>query len=263
MIKIVDCFTVCNCNCDCDSVCNCNCNILDLLNYRLNILNEVVDYFVIVNSNSKSNSNSNSNSKSNSKSNSNSNSKSNSKSNLETHIKNKLKSEKFNEKIIYIDNESQNEIIQQNAISFGIEKINNLNENDVLIISKLNEVPDPNTLLKIKQGHYKIEINILGMEMYYKNLNTKLLKNWYGTKTISYKNYFKLKSELNLNCNDIRNIQCYIIQNGGWYLSHFDKETNLKNELISDINYGIHVSINDNNYLPIDYDKYLQLYYKL
>ena len=107
----------------------------------------------------------------------------------------------------------------------GIDKIEDLTENDVIIISDLNEIPNPKTLLKIKQGQYKIEINILEMEIYYQN--TELLKNWYYTKIISYKNYIKLK----LKCSDIRNIQCYIIPNGGWYLSNFDKETISENEI--------------------------------
>ena len=179
MIKIVDCFTVCN--------------NLDLLNYRLTILNKVVDYFVIV--------------------------------------KNKLNikdiNEEFNKKIIYVNDESQDLIFKQDAIKFVIDKIEDLTENDVIIISDLNEIPNPKTLLKIKQGQYKIEINILEMEIYYQNLNTKLLKNWYYTKIISYKNYIKLK----LKCSDIRNIQCYIIPNGGWYLSNFDKETISENEI--------------------------------
>jgi beta-1,4-mannosyl-glycoprotein beta-1,4-N-acetylglucosaminyltransferase len=176
-IKIVDCFTFNN--------------NLNLLNYRLNILNNTVDYFVIV----------------------------------EAYTENNLIlenfKEKFKEKIISIkiNNELNDEIIRRNSISIGIDKIKDLNKNDVLIISDLNEIPDPNTLLKIKQGLYKIEINILEMEMYYKTLNTKLSKNCYCAKTISYKNY----SEMKLSCNDIRNVQCYIIPRGGWCLSNFEE----------------------------------------
>jgi len=200
MIKIVDCFTFNN--------------NYKLLNYRLNILNSTVDYFVIVESYTENNF---------------------------------IIEEKFKEKIVHvkINPEIKDEITKRNSISIGIDKIKDLNKSDVLIISDLNEIPDPNTLLKIKQGFYKIEINILEMEMYYKTLNTKLSKNWYFAKTISYKNY----SEMKLNCNDIRNIQCYIIPCGGWCLANFNDEMDSKESILN--------NANDNRYLPVDYDKYL------
>jgi beta-1,4-mannosyl-glycoprotein beta-1,4-N-acetylglucosaminyltransferase len=190
MIKIVDCFTFNN-----------NYN---LLNYRLNILNTVVDYFVIVESYTE---------------------------NDFIIEENNFILEKFKEKIIRvkINNELNDEIIKRNSMSIGIDKIKDLNNTDVLIISDLNEIPDPNTLLKIKQGFYKIEINILEMEMYYKTLNNKLSKNCYFAKTISYKNY----SEMKLSCNDIRNVQCYIIPRGGWCLSNFNDEIDSKEYITS------------------------------
>jgi len=182
MIKIVDCFT--------------SNNNYNLLNYRLNILDKVVDYFVIVESCTENN----------------------------LILENTLILEKFKEKIILVNvnNELNDEIIKRNSISIGIDKIKDLNNADVLIISDLNEIPNPNTLLKIKQGLYKIEINILEMEMY-KTLNIKSSKNCYCAKTISYKNY----SEMKLSCNDIRNVQCYIIPQGGWCLTNFNDEIDL------------------------------------
>jgi beta-1,4-mannosyl-glycoprotein beta-1,4-N-acetylglucosaminyltransferase len=138
-------------------------NELDLLTYRLNLLNNIVDYFIIVES---------------------------------THTfvgkekslffnENKHLFEKFTNKIIHIivddfphkypniniatNDVWNNEIFQRNAISRGINYIENLVEYDVIIISDLDEIPDPHTLDKIKKGSITVDINILEMDFYYIN----------------------------------------------------------------------------------------------
>jgi beta-1,4-mannosyl-glycoprotein beta-1,4-N-acetylglucosaminyltransferase len=252
-------------------------NELDLLNYRLNILYDVVDYFVIVES-------------------------------MHTHTgkektlyfsENKHLFEKCNDKIIHVvvddfpykypniniqNNEQwRNENFQRNCISRGLERIE-LKDDDLIIISDLDEIPDPRTLLKIKNGEITVECNSLEMDFYYYNLHTKFIHNWIHSKILSYKKY----KELNVSCTDIRFIHFPNIRSG-WHLSYFgdfkfivNKINNFTHQEYNNINYtdlsiveyrvknskDIYgrddpcyalekVELKDNPYLPIEYEKYL------
>lgn len=265
--RIIDCFTFYN--------------EMDLLKYRLKTLSNVVDFFVIVES-------------------------------THTHTGNE-KSLLFNEnkhlfddikdKIIHIivddfqykypnmnvhnSDQWKNENFQRNSISRGLNTIN-LNNDDLIIISDLDEIPDTRILSDIKNGIYTVaDINTLDMDLYYYNLNTKLPIIWDKCKILSYRKY----KDLNVLCNDIRFINAPSILNAGWHLSYFgdskfiqnkinnfghqeynhDTYTNLKDitERVnnhSDIyNRGtkfVFIEIKDNYNLPIDYDKYLTAFYK-
>jgi len=266
-MKVIDCFIFYN--------------ELDLLTYRLNVLNSIVDYFIIVES-----------------------------THTFTGIEKKLyfndnKSlfENFSKKIIHIivddfpykypnvnienNNVWDNEFFQRNAISRGINYIKDLSQSDVIIISDVDEIPDPYTLDKITKSEIIVDFNILEMDLYYYNLNTRHTCKWPLCKIISYEKY----KELNTSCNDIRTTHCSTILNGGWHLSYFgDKhfiqnkiqnfshqeynnshytdveqiENRLKNNSDlydrNDITFDI-IKIEDNTYLPIDYYKYLNKYY--
>jgi beta-1,4-mannosyl-glycoprotein beta-1,4-N-acetylglucosaminyltransferase len=260
--KIIDCFTFYN--------------EMDLLTYRLNILNDVVDYFVIVEA---------------------------------THTfigkekmlffnENKHLFEKFHEKIIHIivddfpykypniniykSEQWVNENFQRDQIKRGLDKLY-LNDEDIITITDLDEIPDPNTLLKIKNNEIKIDINTLRLDFYYYNLNSKIYNEvWNKTKIISFKKY----KELSISCNSIRHIDCQYIDNGGWHLSYFGDSKFIKNKIeqfahqeynndhytniekietrvksfsdLYDRNGNIvKTSINDNTYLPPEYEKYL------
>jgi beta-1,4-mannosyl-glycoprotein beta-1,4-N-acetylglucosaminyltransferase len=133
---------------------------------RLNILNDVVDYFVLVEA-------------------------------THTHIgkekplfyqENKHLFEKFNDKIIHvvvddfsykypninIENEEQwiNERYQRDCISRGLNKLS-LQNNDVITITDLDEIPNPKLLKKIKNTEIKVDINIIEMDLYHlKNIKS-------------------------------------------------------------------------------------------
>jgi len=260
--KIIDCFIFYN--------------EIDLLTYRLNILNDVVDYFVIVES-------------------------------THTHVGKEKKLflnenthlfEKFNGKIIHIIvddfpykhpnidiSKSQqwiNENFQRDQIKRGIDKLD-LNDEDIITITDLDEIPDPNTLLKIKNNETTVDINILKMDFYYYNLNTKLQEEWHHAKILSFQKF----NELSISCNSIRFYNnCKIIDNGGWHLSYFgdskfiknkieqfthqeynndhytniekiEKRVNNFNDLYDRNNHNMKLSIKDNYYLPPEYEKYL------
>ena len=157
MVKIIDCFIFYN--------------EIDILNYRLNILNDVVDYFVIVESTYT----------------------------FAGHkkqlffLENKHLFDRFKEKIIhvivydipykyphinYINNEQwKNEFFQRNSISHGLEKLE-LEDDDIIMITDADEIPDPNTLNIIKQNKISIDIFCLEMDYYYYNLHNRFDNKW-------------------------------------------------------------------------------------
>lgn len=258
-------------------------NELDLLNYRLNILYDVVDYFVIVES-------------------------------TRTFIgkektlyfsENKHLFEKCNNKIIHvvvddfphkypninINNGEQwaNERFQRNCISRGLQRIDVQND-DLIIISDVDEIPDPRTLNKIKNGEIAVECNSLEMDLYYYNLYTKFNDIWNHSKMLTYKKY----KELNVTCNEIRFINFPSIR-CGWHLSYFGDSKYIQNKLMhfshqefnnemytnlknieyrvnhcidlygrSGDNYALEkVELKDNTYLPIGYETYLTKFFNI
>jgi len=141
-----------------------------LLDLRLNILDNFVDYFVIVEGNKTWQNNP---------------------KKLKFNIK---KFEKFEKKIIYIpvedmpdgDDPYKRENFQRNCISRGIK---NARDNDIIIISDLDEIPNPN-LIK----NFKINMKYAAFKQkhfYYKiNLLSKKNPNWLGSR-ICVKKYLK------------------------------------------------------------------------
>jgi len=258
-MKIVDCFTFYN--------------EFDLLTYRLNILNPCVDYFVIVEA-------------------------------RQTFIGkekelffelNKDKYAEFKDKIIHIvvdlphipadiskSEQWVNERFQRNSIKNGLDKLNLLPE-DLIIISDLDEIADPLTLEKIKTGIIPVDIYSLEMQFHYYNLNTISISPWAYTKIISFKKF----NQLAISCSDIRAYSSSIIKNSGWHLSYFGDSHFIKNkienfshqEFNSDTFTALHtlerrisssqdvygrsyvtfnkVPISQNAYLPPDFRKYL------
>ncbi|ALH23085.1 Multiple type acyltransferase domains containing protein [Chrysochromulina ericina virus CeV-01B] len=266
--KIIDCFIFYN--------------ELDLLTYRLNILNDVVDYFVLVES---------------------------------THTfvgkekplfyqENKQLFEKFNHKIIHIivddfphkypniDFEKKeqwnNEKFQRNCISRGIDKLE-LNNQDIIIIADVDEIPKIELLENIKYNKMNInEVKALQMDFYYYNLHSKLDHYTDVTRILPYYIY----QNINMTIDDLR-FKYYknFINNAGWHLSYFGDENFIKNKIENfahqELNINlftnqekiqnrikntqdlfdrptklIHINIEDNDNLPPYYDIYLTNFYK-
>jgi len=264
-MKIADCFTFYN--------------EVQLLTYRLAILNDIVDYFVIVEA---------------------------------THTfaghekelyfeKNKELFSKYLDKIIHIVVEDipykqpnidfsksqqwTNEHFQRNCISRGIKKLD-LSDNDLIMISDLDEIPDPQTIIKIKNNDIKIEFASLDMDIYYYNLTSRVPAQLKSSKILQYKKY----NDIDLTCQQIRvsseSIK-QILPNGGWHLDHFGDKNFMLNKLknfshqeynnsfftsldyiekcmkdrVSVFTPGMkfeHIQIKDNKYLPPLYDIFLK-----
>lgn len=221
-------------------------NEIELLDIRLNLLNDVVDYFVIVEMNQTFRG----------------------KKKAFIFEENKEKFKKYINKIIYIkvediieyDNniciKGKNDIItgdwsleffQRNAINRGLIKCN---LNDLIMISDIDEIPNPNIIknllnrkvyirrknywrTKIKLIYKLIKINFLYLfkevkvkdiidlmpisleqNMYYYYLNGKISTKWYGTVICKYKNIETPQSLRN-----DRN-KLFTIRNGGWHFSY-------------------------------------------
>lgn len=261
-MKIVDCFIFYN--------------ELEMLTYRLAILNDAVDYFVIVESN-------------------------------HTFI-GKGKSSIFNEqrhlfeqymhKIIHVivdmpyvhpniniaNNEQwQNEYYQRNSIKRGLDRLT-LAEEDIILVSDVDEIPDLTILNHIKKNDIPITIYCFIQDMYYYNLTSRLDQKWSLAKILSYKTY----TELSLSLNDVRNYNCPGILRGGWHLSYFGDTRFIQNKIQnfshqelntdsfvdlekiesrmqsrSDLydrkgNGITKIAIKDNQYLPPQYEEYLR-----
>jgi beta-1,4-mannosyl-glycoprotein beta-1,4-N-acetylglucosaminyltransferase len=255
---------------------------MDMLSYRLNSLNDVVDYFIIVES----------------------------KYTFSGHEKqlyfndNKELFKDINYKIIHVvlndapfkypnvnyskNEQWQNEHFNRNGIKNGIDQLQ-LNDKDILIISDLDEIPDINLLRSIKNNNLVInDIFSLNQDFYYYNLNSKMNQIWNLSKILSFKTYKKL----NKTCKEIREHHCNSINKGGWHLSYFGDKHFIKNKIenfshqefnndnftnidkinqrlenMSDVfdreyyephNKAIVVSVKDNDRLPLEYEKYLQ-----
>jgi beta-1,4-mannosyl-glycoprotein beta-1,4-N-acetylglucosaminyltransferase len=265
--KIIDCFIFYN--------------ELDMLTYRLNILNDVVDYFVIVEA---------------------------------THTfvgkekplfyqENKHLFEKNNHKIIHvivddfphkypnIDFEKKeqwnNEKFQRNCISRGIDKLN-LSNNDIIIVSDVDEIPRIEILENIKCNKIIInEVKALQMDFYYYNLHSKLDHYTDVVRLLPYNLY----KNINMTIDELRfKYHKHFINNAGWHLSYFGDEKFIKNKIENfahqELNINlftnqekiqnrikktqdlfdrptkiIHINIEDNDNLPPDYDIYLKNYY--
>jgi len=259
--KIIDCFVFYN--------------ELDLLLYRLTILYDIVDKFVLVEANQTYAGNE-----------------------KELYYqKNKHLFKRFENKIIHIvvnlphikpninyNNNEQwlNEYYQRNSINEGIKKLT-LNNNDLIIISDLDEIIDPKTLLILKNNIIS-ENYSLAQDMYYYNLNTfHCNEKWKQGKIVTYEYY------INSTPQNIRTSNFSLLEKAGWHFSYFGNkdfiinkiqqfshqeynnnlyvndsiEIKIKNSLdLFNRNYVPikNLKINENNYLPPLYEKYLLNY---
>jgi beta-1,4-mannosyl-glycoprotein beta-1,4-N-acetylglucosaminyltransferase len=253
-------------------------NELELLYYRLNLLYDVVDYFIIVESNYTHAGRC-----------------------KELYYKNNFHLfKKFSDKIIHIvvdlpfiypnidyDKNEQwtNENFQRNSINNGIKQLT-LDDDDLIIISDLDEIISPHKIAEFKNMNIIDGVTLL-CDMYYYNLNYKHKEPWTLMKLVTYKKYKettpqKVRTELNLPRID----KC------GWHLSYFGDAKFINNKLrefghqeynseyytdISNIESKIsngedlfgrnyvpieNIKIEDNNFLPPNYNLYLSNYYK-
>lgn len=116
------------------------------------------------------------------------------------------------------------EIYQRRCIDIGIKKLN-LNKEDIIIISDVDEIPDSKILMYLKNTNNFTGTYALEQDMYYYNLNCKMVDKWYFSKLFNYGSY----------TNDpqlYRNNHNYpVIQNGGWHFSYFGDVNFITNKI--------------------------------
>ena len=195
-MKIIDCFIFSN--------------EVELLKYRLSALNRVVDKFVIVEAKHTF-------------------------SGMPkdaSYDKNKKLFAQYSDKIIHIlvdlpykqpnidfsaEEQWKNEHFQRNAIQQGLDQII-LEPNDYIIISDADEIPDPNSLQKVKEFEPDFHAVRLEQDYYYYNLSSKFVDRWYYSVMMKYS--FYLTS--NMTPQECRHAPKFgIFNKGGWHLSYF------------------------------------------
>jgi beta-1,4-mannosyl-glycoprotein beta-1,4-N-acetylglucosaminyltransferase len=199
----------------------------DLLQYRINLLDKHVDYFIIVES---------------------------------THTfvgKQKPmyldKSILDNPKIIHIIDDQfpfkypnidisrnqqwQNEYHQRCMIRMGIDKLF-LQGEDIILTSDVDEIPNPQIIQNIKNNSITYntqKLNRLELDMYYYNLNYMVGNgaNWHGIKLFNYNTLITM----GISFQQIRlwehSHDVPIIKNGGWHLSYFGDDLFIQTKLNS------------------------------
>jgi len=210
-------------------------NELELLEMRMNILNDVVDYFVVVESTITFSS----------------------KPKQLLFHENRHLFDKFNDKIIhviiddspnsflkinYIDNPKTDSEILKNKIlkhvdespnwprhesQWGIETYQresiikglvNCNDDDIVIVSDVDEIPNPIEIEKLKNIGY--DVFNFNQNMYYYYVNMLKENNWSGPKACSWG---KLKT-ISLNSLRQNKHTTKMISNGGWHFSFMGGE---------------------------------------
>ena len=196
-------------------------HILDL---RLNILNEFVDFFVFVESTTDHQGKQK-------------------KLNFDS-----KKFKKFNNKIIYIvvddtaeaikkhhiGGESLVEQHQRNSLTRGLK---NCRDDDLIILSDVDEIPDPNKLnLFDKKSKYAVFQKMFNYKI---NLLNETENNWHGSKICLKKDLkspqwlrnLKFKKYHFWRIDKLRNLQ--IIENGGWHFSYLQSPENILKKIKS------------------------------
>jgi beta-1,4-mannosyl-glycoprotein beta-1,4-N-acetylglucosaminyltransferase len=221
-------------------------NELDLLDIRLNLLNDVVDKFVIVESTVTF---------------------SGKPKNLFFN-ENKHMFEKFNDKIIHIvvddtpvnfnniefisNTSTQQDIFKNkilkylnestgwnrnnpNEIQWGreiyqresiINGLLNCDDNDLIIISDVDEIPNPLELMKIKDSDQS-DVFEFKQNMFYYNLSTLKERRWSGRKIA----HWSIIKENSLNILRQNKLTNNVVEDGGWHLSFMGGENRIKDKL--------------------------------
>ena len=126
-----------------------------------------------------------------------------------------------------------NEGYQRNAIALGIEQLE-LSDKDLVIISDVDEIPDPETLRGLKTGEscfLSFDVASLEMDLYYYDLTCRHINKWYYPKVLRY-GYYKTIVDTTP-CHQIRfsNSRFPAIPKGGWHLAYFGDVAFIQNKI--------------------------------
>lgn len=205
-------------------------NELDLLEIRLNILNDVVDRFILVEA-TKTHSN---------------------KSKPLYFKKNKKRFSKFLHKIEHIiikdyppyEDSWTYENYQRNCIESGLK---NCSLEDIILVSDCDEIPNPKIIMEA-QNLPGIKVLEQNLYYYYLNCISENQTNWLlGTRMLFYKDFLNglddvefpdeayLKSKLNqgTTATKIRFAEGNVLKNGGWHFSYLGGAKKIREKIKS------------------------------
>lgn len=187
-------------------------NELDLLDFRLEILDDIVDYFILVEA-TKTHAG---------------------KDKSLFYADNRGRYLSYLNKIIHIvvddlndSNPWENENHQRNSIDKGIKLLDLKNE-DIIIISDVDEIPDPETIKTFKNNNIIKTLMSLHQDLYYYNLTCKFNGVWGLSKIINYETYKTINSP-----QAIRMSGGHPIEKGGWHFSYFGNTEFIMNKINS------------------------------
>lgn len=128
----------------------------------------------------------------------------------------------------YTTNPWEREIYQRDCILHGLHQIN-LNSNDIVLVSDCDEIVDNNILKYIKINGINKTIYALNMDVYYYNFTCKANEEWSSKVKIFYYDLIKNK---NLTPTVIRYIHASIFPiRAGWHFTFFGNTENIKEKI--------------------------------
>lgn len=200
--------------------------------------------------------------------------------------KNKARFKKWEDKIIHVivddfpetEDSWVRENFQRNAIERGLKQLS-LSDSDTILISDVDEIPNPAILFHPYSGLYA-----LYQDAYYYNLTCVVKKCWLFPRIMNWGTYLTIGSPQQCRMSRVQGI----IEDGGWHLSYFGDTEFIKTKLGSfahteysgeqytnalhiedsimsykDLNSGRQFSkihIQDNTNLPPNYELILRLF---
>ena len=134
----------------------------------------------------------------------------------------------------------QNEWFQRTAIHRGFDPLireGKLNALDYVIISDVDEIPNARKLEELRHGRMEVNFASLVMDLYYYNMKTKLKKKWDRAKVLRVWKYIDILGKITFNLDYIRNEHASLeaiperIEDGGKHLSYFGDKEFIKNKI--------------------------------
>lgn len=197
-------------------------NELDILEIRLNMLDGYVDKFVLIESDK-----------------------------TYTNVKkplyyqeNKMRYKKFHNKLIHVvvrdsPNVSHPWIIEHFLMAATKRGLTNAKPNDTIIVSNLDEIPNPKKILEYKNKPGKMKVFEQEFFYYYLNFRSTNRK-WLGPKMLKYKDFLNYQDAyvIRHSPNDV------IIKEGGWHFSYMGGIKKIREKMAT----GSHQEFNNDRY---------------
>ena len=136
----------------------------------------------------------------------------------------------------------KNEYHQRNCIHRGIERLD-IQDTDYVMISDVDEIPDPDTLARIREASTDILYGTFEQDMYYYNLLHRKEYKWTLAKIVRFDIYKTLLNSKPQNCR-IYYSDKDIIQKGGWHMSYFGTIEEIQNKIREFSHQEFHTEIN-------------------